>query len=80
MSENVAVTAVAPDPFDPERLRLSQDFAASIGVKKHILTLPVRKAGREEFVRVHPDPAYSLQTAVLELKEDREMYTVSPGL
>ena len=26
------------DPFDPERLKLSQDFASSIGVKKELLT------------------------------------------
>src|SRR5262249_18899780 len=26
-----------PDPFDPASLRLSQDFAASIGVKKALL-------------------------------------------
>ena len=31
------------DPFDPERLRLSQDFAATVGVKKALLTVPVRK-------------------------------------
>ena len=31
------------DPFDPASLRLSQDFAANAGVKKAILTIPVRK-------------------------------------
>src|SRR5262249_13693323 len=29
---------------------------------------------------VHPDEAYRLQTAVIELKEDRETYLVSPAL
>ena len=29
----------AIDPFDPERLRLSHDFASSIGVKKALLTI-----------------------------------------
>ena len=33
-----AATASPPDPFDPGRLRLSQDFAASLGVKKALLT------------------------------------------
>ena len=32
-----------PDPFDPARLRLSQEFAASLGIKKALLTVPVRK-------------------------------------
>ncbi len=69
-----------PDPFDPARLRLSQDFSASIGVKKALLTVPVKKPAREWYFRVHPDPEYRIQTAVLELKEDREIYLVAPEL
>ena len=70
----------APDPFDPARLRLSQDFAASLGVKKALLTVPVRKPAKEWWIQVHPNPAYRIQTAVLELKEDREVYLVDPEL
>jgi hypothetical protein len=70
----------APDPFDPTKLRLSQDFAASLGVKKAMLTLPVRKPSKEWWVRTHPTEEYQLQTAVIELKEDRETYLVSPSL
>ncbi len=70
----------APDPFDPERLRLSQDFATSLGVKKALLTIPVKKPSKEWWVQVHPDPAYRIETAVLELKEDRETYLVDPSL
>ena len=69
-----------PDLFDPARLRLSQDFAANIGVKKALLTVPVRKPHRQEFVRVHPDESWRLETAVLELKDDRETYLVDPSL
>jgi hypothetical protein len=68
------------DPFDPASLRLSQDFASSLGVKKVLMTVPVRKPSREWFVRVHPDADYRLQTAVIELKEDREIYLVEPSL
>jgi hypothetical protein len=70
----------APDPFDPDSLRLSSDVAANLGVKKALLTIPVRKPAREWFIRVHPDPTYRLQTAVLELKEKGETYLVSPAL
>lgn len=70
----------APNPFDPARLRLSQDFGATLGVKKALLTIPVRKPSKEWFVQVHPDESYRLQTAVLELKEDRETYLVDPAL
>ena len=68
------------DPFNLSRLRLSQDFASQVGVKKALLTVPVRKPTRQEFVRVHPDPAWRLETAVLELKEERETYLVDPDL
>jgi hypothetical protein len=70
----------APDPFDPAALRLTQDFAASFGVKKALLTVPVRKPDKSWFVRVHPADDYTLQTAVVELKEDRETYLVAPDL
>jgi len=69
-----------PDPFDPESLRLSPDFSTALGVKKALLTVPVRKPAKEWFIRVHPDPAYHLQTAVVELKEVGEVYLVSPHL
>jgi hypothetical protein len=70
----------APDPFDPATLRLAHDCAAGMCVKKALLTVPVRKPDRSWWVRTHPDPAYRLETAVLELKEDRETYLVAPAL
>ncbi len=70
----------AIDPFDPARLRISSDFAATAGVKKALITVPIRKPDKAAFVRVHPDPAYRLETAVLELKEEREIYLVDPSI
>lgn len=72
--------APAADPFDPASLRLTQDFAASVGVKKALLTVPVRKPAKEWFVQTHPAEEYRMPTAVLELKEDREVYLVAPAL
>jgi hypothetical protein len=69
-----------PNPFDLARLRLSQDFASSVGVKKAILTVPVRKPAKEWFVQVHPDESYRIRAQVIELKEDRETYLVDSGL
>ena len=68
------------DPFNLANLKLSQDFASAIGVKKRITTVPVRKPNRQEFVRVHPNAAYRLDTAVVELKAERETYLVAPSL
>lgn len=68
------------DPFDPANMRLDQDFAATLGVKKALLTVPLRKPGKEWWVRVHPDAAYRSETFVIELKEERETYLVTKPL
>ena len=68
--------AASDDPFDLLRLRASQDFLETAGVKKLLTTVPVRKPGPQEFFRVHPSPAYREIFAFLELKEDREIYLV----
>jgi hypothetical protein len=75
-----AAAPAGPDPFDPASLRLGPGLSAGLGVKKALLTVPVRKPDKSWFVRVHPDPAYRLETAVIELKEDRETYLVAPAL
>jgi hypothetical protein len=66
------------DFFNLEKLRLSQNYRKLIGVKKALLSVPVRKPGRQEFFRVHPEEDWCLETALLELKEDRESYLVDP--
>lgn len=76
----MSVNEASLNPFDPASLRLSQDFAAGLGVKKALLTVPVRKPDKAWFVRVHPDGAYRLQTCVVELKEERETYLVDRAL
>lgn len=70
----------AADPFDPAKLRLSQNFLSTGGVKKHIPSLSARKPTKEEGFRVHPAPEYSLDTLLLELKDSGEIYLISPDL
>jgi hypothetical protein len=73
-------TATAPDPFDPAKLRLAQGMTAAAGVKKHLTTIPTRKPSKEWFVRCHEDPAYRLETCVVDLREDSETYLVAPEM
>jgi hypothetical protein len=78
-----APIATAPepeDPFDVSKLRLDQNFVESAGVKKLLTTVPVRKPNPQDFVRVNPDPAYRATLAVIELKEDRETYLLTPSI
>lgn len=70
----------AADPFDPAALRLSQDFSATIGVKKVLTTIPCRKPNRQEFVRVRAGEDWRLETAALEEKTNRETYLVDKSL
>jgi hypothetical protein len=70
-----------PDPFNPAALRLDQSYADAVGVRKLLTTVPVRKPNRQEFVRVHPDPTYRLTpAAIIEVKDDREVYLVTPSM
>jgi hypothetical protein len=71
---------VTQDPFDPAALRLDQSFSEGPTVKKLLTTIPVRKPGAQDFVRVHESEEYRLDTAVIALKDDRETYLVSPPL
>jgi len=58
----------AVDPFDDlEALTISQDFEEMAGVKKALVTVPVRKPGAAEFFRVHLEIEYHQGFACLEL-------------
>jgi hypothetical protein len=81
MTDTIHNTDTVPNPFDPAALRLNQSFADTVGVKKLLTTVPVRKPNRQDFVRVRPDPAFRLTpAAIIEVKEDREVYLVPPGM
>jgi hypothetical protein len=68
------------DPFDLSRLRLDQSFTEMVGVKKLLTTVPVRRPSPQDFVRVHPSEEYRAALAVIELKDDREVYLVPPSI
>ena len=73
-----ADTETPVDPFDPERLRLSD--SVTIGVTRVQQVMSCSRPNRQQFVRVHPDPEYRLETAVFTDEVNRESYLVSPDL
>jgi hypothetical protein len=79
---DVIQTNPIPNPFDNlSALRLDQSYADTVGVKKLLTTVPVRKPNRQDFVRVHPGPRYRLTpAAIIEVKDDREVYLVTPNM
>ena len=78
--ETQTTPAKGLEGIDLEALRVSQDFVKQVGVKKLLTTVPVKKPNRQDFVRVHPDSSYRLDTMLLNLKEEREVYLVAPEL
>jgi hypothetical protein len=79
-AETTATPTNIPDPFAPENLRLSQSFTETVGVRKLLTTIPVRKPSPQDFVRVHPDLTYRENFPIIELKDDREEFIVTTGL
>jgi hypothetical protein len=78
--DTVADPAVPADLFDLDKLRVSQNFADAIGVRKALLTVPVRRPDRQWWVRAHLDPEYRMQALILDLKDERTTYIVNPAL
>jgi len=72
--------AQSPNPFDPEQFRAASTVSGDVGVTKELVTCPVRKPNRQEFVRAHPGEDLRLRAHILELKEERETYLVMPDI
>lgn len=68
------------NPFDPKKLRIGQRFGEGQDVRRVLVSVLVRKPHRQEFFRTHPDPEMTLQTAILEFKQDRQSFIVTPEL
>jgi hypothetical protein len=67
------------DPFDADSLRIVDDDE-TVRPERQPRRVLVRKPPKSEYVRVHPDPAYTIHTGVIELKDDRATYLVAPSL
>ncbi len=70
----------ATDSLNPLLLRIDPAIGADLGVKKALLHVPVRKPNRQEFFRTNPHIDYRMTMAILEMKEDREIYAVMPNV
>lgn len=66
--------------FNLNDLRLPQNFGESLGVKRLITRVPVRKPLKTEFFRVRSGEAWRIPTMILELKEEGETFLLSPAV
>ena len=78
-SPEQAAVAFSGTP-DLASLRLPQDFAANLGVKKMLVQVPVTKPRKGWFVRTRPGDEWRVPIAMIERKEEGESYVVSPEL
>ena len=65
---------------DLNALRLPQDFAENLGVKKLLVQVPITKPHKGWFVRSRPGPEWRMRVAMIVLKEEGETYVVHPNL
>jgi len=75
-----AVPDEPTDPFDLDALRSAA--LSDIDFESVLTTVPVRKPGHTEFFRVHPDPAFVVDSWILEHVDglDRTTYWVDRQL
>jgi hypothetical protein len=67
-----------PDPFDLDALRIDPAAGGLGSVRRIVTHIPVRKPGRQQFVRVHPE--IELPIELLTLKDEGESYLITPEL
>jgi len=84
-SENITFPSqcqAAPDPFNLSNLVVSQDYLKTASSTKLLTTIKVGKPHKQDFFRIHPDPAYRADLGILEVKEDRDraFYIVTPAM
>src|SRR5437868_12182897 len=65
---------------DLDALRLPQDFATNLGVKKLLVQVPVTRPHKGWFVRSRPGAEWRDRVAMIVLKEEGESYVVHPEL
>jgi hypothetical protein len=66
--------------FDLDNLRLKQDFSETLGVQRVLSHVPVRKPNKTNFIRVRPGEEYRLDVGIVEMKEERETFLVTPAM
>jgi len=76
MPQKTDVTA----DFNLDSLRLKQDFSETLGIQRVLSHVPVRKPNKTNFIRVHSGEDYRMDVGIVEMKEERETFLVTPAM
>jgi hypothetical protein len=75
---NTAITQ--PASFDINAYRITQTYGESLGSRKLITVVNVRKPSKDRFFRTSPDPAHTMNVYVFEDKTESTYYLVNPDV
>lgn len=78
MENSTAQTA--PDPFDLSKLVINQNYLETASSTKLLTTVRVGKPNKQEWFRIHPDPEFRNNFAILEFKDENLVYLVAPEM
>ena len=79
-TQNMPQTAASSSAIDLNSLRLPANYGATMGVKKLLTSVPVRKPRRPQFFRTHPTADMAFGGMLLQQKEKDESYLVMPDV
>ena len=69
-----------PNPFDPERFRISSNSGGGNITRKLITTIPVRKPTKQAFVRCNSADTNRAECGLLTIEGDDRPYIVYPEI
>ena len=79
--DGATINSFKESKMDIRSLILSQDFTAGQSSEKLLTNVPVGKPNKTHYSRVYTDEAYQAgPVGILELKEERETYLVTPSM
>jgi len=78
--DNTAKQTSSIPGFDLNALRLPQNLGETLGVKRMITRVPVRKPNKTDFFRVRAGEEWRFQTMILEIKDEGETYILTPDV
>ena len=70
----------ASDPFDLTKLVIGQDYLQTASSAKLLTMVRVGRPNNQEWFRIHPDEAYRGNFAILDFKEENQVYIVTPNM
>jgi len=77
---NTSPEASSGSVLDLQALRLPANYGATLGVKKLLTNVPVRKPRKPQFFRTHPSADMAFGGMLLQQKEKDESYLVMPDV